>query len=74
VEYQGHGHYQERSFMRDAIKREAVRKAKVAFLEVPAEYTASKQFDDPPLCFCVSFDVALCGAECAMASEHLYIT
>lgn len=26
VEYQGHGHYQNNAFMRDAVKREAVRK------------------------------------------------
>ena len=38
VEYQGHGHYQNRAFMRDAVKREAVRKAGVPFLEIPAEY------------------------------------
>ena len=40
VEYQGHGHYQNGAFMRDAVKREAVRKAKVQFLEIPAEYDA----------------------------------
>ena len=40
VEHQGHGHYQNRAFMRDAVKREAVRKAKVKFLEIPAEYDA----------------------------------
>lgn len=38
VEYQGHGHYQNRAFMRDAVKREAIRKARVPFLEIPAEY------------------------------------
>jgi hypothetical protein len=38
VEYQGHGHYHERSFMRDAVKREALRKAKVDLLEIAAEY------------------------------------
>lgn len=38
VEYQGHGHYRERSFMRDAVKREVFRKANVEFLEVPAEF------------------------------------
>ena len=41
VEYQGHGHYQNRAFMRDAVKREAVRKARVPFLEIPAEYDAT---------------------------------
>ena len=40
VEYQGHGHYQNGAFMRDAVKREAVRKARVQFLEIPAEYDA----------------------------------
>ncbi len=38
VEYQGHGHYREGTLLRDAVKREAFRKAGVAFLEVPAEY------------------------------------
>ncbi len=38
VEYQGHGHYQNKAFMRDAVKREAVRKARIQFLEIPAEY------------------------------------
>ena len=38
VEYQGHGHYQNSAFMRDAVKREAVRKARIKFLEIPAEY------------------------------------
>lgn len=46
VEYQGHGHYRERSFMRDAVKREAFRKAKVAFLEVPAEYSTNVVMND----------------------------
>ena len=41
VEYQGHGHYQNRVFMRDAVKREAVRKARIKFLEIPAEYDAA---------------------------------
>ncbi|MEI4487096.1 DUF2726 domain-containing protein [Frigidibacter sp. MR17.14] len=39
IEYQGHGHYHEISFLRDAVKREALRKAGVAFLEVPADTT-----------------------------------
>ena len=41
VEYQGHGHYRNRAFMRDAVKREAVRKAGVRFLEIPAEFDAA---------------------------------
>lgn len=40
VEYQGHGHYSERTFMRDAVKREALRKAGIRFLEIPAVYDA----------------------------------
>ncbi len=38
VEYQGEGHYRSRSFMRDAVKREALRKARVELLEVPSNY------------------------------------
>ena len=41
VEYQGHGHYRNRSFMRDAVKREAVRKARIQYLEIPAEFDAA---------------------------------
>ena len=41
VEYQGHGHYQSRAFMRDAVKREAVRKARIQLLEISAEYDAT---------------------------------
>ena len=36
IEYQGHGHYHSESFMRDAVKREVLRKAGVPFLELPA--------------------------------------
>ena len=35
IEYQGTGHYRDTSFIRDAVKREACRKAGVAFIEVP---------------------------------------
>lgn len=38
VEYQGGGHYQGTALLRDAVKREAFRKAGVAFLEIPARY------------------------------------
>jgi hypothetical protein len=38
IEYQGAGHYHSRSFMRDAVKREALRKADVVFIEVPSDY------------------------------------
>lgn len=34
VEYQGSGHYSGKAFMRDAVKREALRKAGVPFLEI----------------------------------------
>ena len=34
IEYQGSGHYQAKSFMRDAVKREVLRKAGVQYLEV----------------------------------------
>jgi hypothetical protein len=38
IEYQGHDHYRATSFMRDAVKREALRKAGVPMLEVTAEF------------------------------------
>jgi hypothetical protein len=38
IEYQGHGHYHDTSFMRDVVKREALRKAGVPFLEISADY------------------------------------
>lgn len=34
VEYQGSGHHQKKAFLRDAVKKEALRRAGVAFLEV----------------------------------------
>ena len=40
VEYQGQGHFSERTFMRDAVKREALRKAGIRLLEVPAVFDA----------------------------------
>jgi hypothetical protein len=40
VEHQGAGHYHARSFMRDAVKREALRKANVELIEVPSDYEA----------------------------------
>ena len=40
VEYRGHGRCRNRALMRDAVKREAVRKAGIRLLEVPAEYDA----------------------------------
>ena len=40
VEYQGHGHFSDRTFMHDAVKREALRKAGIRFLEIPAVYDA----------------------------------
>ena len=35
VEYHGSGHYQNHAFLRDAVKREALRKAGVPLIEVP---------------------------------------
>ena len=46
VEYQGAGHYREQSFMRDAVKREVVRKANVTFLEIPAKYRRQKIYEE----------------------------
>ena len=40
IEYQGHGHHiHDRTFLRDAVKREALRKAGVPYVEVPADFT-----------------------------------
>lgn len=39
IEYQGTGHYHKTSFMRDAVKREVLRKSGVPFLEVPPDFT-----------------------------------
>lgn len=38
VEYQGHGHFSDTTFMRDAVKREALGKAGIRLLEVPAVF------------------------------------
>ena len=38
IEYQGSGHYQAKSFMRDAVKREVLRKAGVRYMEVPQDF------------------------------------
>ncbi|MCY3756218.1 MAG: DUF2726 domain-containing protein [Acidobacteria bacterium] len=40
VEYQGHGHFRDTTFMRDAVKREVLRKAGIRLLEVPAVFDA----------------------------------
>ena len=45
IEYQGHGHYHSRSFLRDAVKREALRKANISFLEVQVDYNVGKLID-----------------------------
>jgi hypothetical protein len=39
IEYQGSGHYHHQTFMRDAVKKEALRRANVPFLEVPKGMT-----------------------------------
>ena len=40
VEYQGHGHFSDTTFTRDAVKREVLRKAGIRLLEVPAVFDA----------------------------------
>lgn len=40
IEYQGTGHHQNNAFLRDAVKREAVRKAGVPYLEILPGFTA----------------------------------
>ena len=42
VEYQGSGHYHNDSFIRDAVKREALRKAGVPMIEVPKSFNETK--------------------------------
>lgn len=42
VEYQGSGHYHRTSFMRDAVKKEALRKAGVPFITVNTEFDTSE--------------------------------
>ena len=37
IEYQGHGHYQGTAAARDAVKREALRRAEVRYIEVTSE-------------------------------------
>lgn len=38
VEYQGSGHHQGTAFMRDAVKREAIRRAGIPFIEVEPDF------------------------------------
>jgi hypothetical protein len=42
VEYQGNGHYQGTAAARDAIKKEALRKAGVGYVEVSPDHTAAQ--------------------------------
>ncbi|WP_212525997.1 DUF2726 domain-containing protein [Actibacterium sp. MT2.3-13A] len=42
IEYQGSGHYRAGAFMRDAVKREALRKAGVHFLEIGTGFAPEK--------------------------------
>ena len=42
VEYQGSGHYHNQSFIRDAVKREALRKAGVPMIEVAKSFNATR--------------------------------
>lgn len=41
VEYHGAGHFQGDAIIRDAVKREACNSAGIAFIELPARYSAS---------------------------------
>jgi hypothetical protein len=38
IEYQGSGHFQGNAFMRDAVKREAIRRAGIAYVEVEQDF------------------------------------
>jgi uncharacterized protein HI_1631 len=38
IEYQGGGHYQNNAIERDAIKKEACRKARIEYIEFPQKY------------------------------------
>ncbi len=40
VEYQGGGHHQGQAFMRDAVKREVIRRAGIPFIEVEPDFDA----------------------------------
>lgn len=40
IEYQGGGHHQQKSFIRDAVKREALRRAGISMLEIKKGDTA----------------------------------
>lgn len=42
VEYQGGGHHQGNAFMRDAVKREAVRRAGIPFIEVEPDFDPAR--------------------------------
>lgn len=42
IEYQGSGHYQGNAFMRDAVKREALRRAGVPLIEVACGFIATE--------------------------------
>ncbi len=42
IEYQGSGHYASGAFMRDAVKREALRKAGVPYIELAADISATE--------------------------------
>lgn len=41
VEYHGAGHFQGDAIVRDAVKREACKRAGIAFIELPARYSAT---------------------------------
>lgn len=39
IEFQGSGHYSQKTFMRDAVKKEALRRAGITLIEVPNNYS-----------------------------------
>lgn len=46
IEYQGSGHYHQTTFMRDAVKKEVLRKAGVRFVEVEKGFDPNALYDD----------------------------
>ena len=67
VEYQGHGHDRNGAFMRDAVKREAVRKAGIQLLEVPAEYDAQLVENQIGSVLRPTVDAPALGAVCGLS-------
>lgn len=45
VEYHGRGHFHAKTFMRDAVKREVLRKSNIQFLEISADFERDELLD-----------------------------